>query len=208
MKKTILSLVALLGLSACSGLLPSLVGEPPALLQITAPQSIASTEPLSRKQLLIDVPVASAGIDTPRVAIIQGDGTMAYYKNVSWTDRVPVMYQTLLVESFGVSGKLPAVGRENVGLRADYLLKTDLLAFEASYKAGAVPVVKVSLTAKLIGMPRRLIVAGNTFSAEVEAENDSVLAVRDAFQQASDKAVSQLVNWTLNELDEQQQRRR
>lgn len=195
-------------LSGCSGLLPSLAGDPPALYELQAPAAIETTSPVVTKQVLIDVPMASAGIDTPRIALIDASGTMAYYKNVSWTDRAPVMFQTLLVDAFGNSGKLPAVGRENVGLRADYLLKTDLSAFSASYRAGSVPTVTVAISAKLITMPRRMIAAGQVFTAEVPASDDSVLAVRDAFQAATNQALSQLVNWTLQQLQEPARRRR
>ena len=44
----------------------------------------------------------------------------------AWTDRVPAMIQTLLVASFENTGKIVAVGRESVGLRADFLLKTEI----------------------------------------------------------------------------------
>lgn len=208
MKRIIAACLLFVPLAGCSNLLPNLVGEPPALYELRAPEQIASSQPLSTKQLLIDVPMASAGIDTPRVALIQPDGTMAYYRNVSWTDRTPVMLQTMLVEAFGNSGRLPAVGRENVGLRADYLFKTDIVAFEASYRNGAVPTVRVAINAKIITMPRRMIMSGRVFTAEVEAEQDSVLAVRDAFQQASGQVLTELVNWTLGELKENTRQRR
>lgn len=202
------ALVLLLALTGCSGLLSSLAGDPPALYELRAPGAITTTAPLVTKQLLIDVPMSSAGIDTPRIALVQPDGTMAYYKDVSWTDRAPVMMQTLLVDAFGNSGKLPAVGRENVGLRADYLLKTDLAAFQASYAAGAVPTITVSISAKIISMPRRMIATGRVFTAEVAASSDTTLAVRDAFQQATSEALAQLVDWTLTELKEPARRRR
>lgn len=208
MLRQFLSAVLVLALSGCSGLLSELAGDPPALYELQAPASVDTTSPVVTKQLLIDVPMASAGVDTPRIALIDASGTMAYYKNVSWTDRAPVMFQTMLVEAFGNSGKLPAVGRENVGLRADYLLKTDLSAFSASYEKGPVPVITVSLNAKLITMPRRMIAAGQVFTARVQAEGDTVLAVRDAFQSASNQALSQLVNWTLAQLQEPARRRR
>ncbi len=208
MKKLLAICLSVIPLAGCSNLLPSLVGEPPALYELRAPDKIETTSALVDKQLLIDVPMASAGIDTPRVALIQSDGTMAYYKNVSWTDRTPVMLQTMLVEAFANSGRLPAVGRENVGLRADYLFKTDIVAFESNYRNGPVPTIRVSISAKIITMPRRMIMTGEVFTAEVEAQNDSVLAVRDAFQAASGQVLSQLVNWTLEELKENQRRRR
>jgi cholesterol transport system auxiliary component len=200
-------LATLFLLTGCAGMLPDLVGDPPALFELRAPAQVSVEAASSDKQLLVDVPVASAGIDTPRMALVQQDGTLAYYKNVSWTDRAPIMMQTVLVTAFDRSGKLPAVGRENVGLRADYLLKTDIVDFQADYGAGAPPMVKVTLNAKLIGMPRRIILAGREFNGQFQAEKDDVVAVQKAFQQASDQAMTDLVAWTLQELRSDARRR-
>ena len=203
MMKRFISLALLLGLlTGCSGLLPDMVGKAPALYEVRPLEQVTSTAPASDRQLLIDIPVASAGIDTPRMALMQADGTLAYYKDVSWTDRAPVMFQTLLVNSFGRSNKLPAVGRDNVGLRADYLLKTDLSHFEADYTAGTPPVVKVTLTARLIIMPRRVIVGGKEFAGMVTAKSDDIADVAKAYQDATDEAVLQLIDWTLVQLNE------
>lgn len=196
------SLLLLASLSACS--LTDLAGEPPSLYQLVAPKSAseaAAAASVLEDQLLIDVPMASAGIDSPRVALKQADGTLGYFRDVSWTDRVPVMYQTLLVDAFDNSGRLPAVGRENVGLRADYLLKTDLAGFEADYTGGKPPLVRVALRAKLIVMPRRIIVANQGFAAEVKAEGEEMGQISVAFQQASDQVLRQLVVWTLDEIE-------
>ncbi len=194
------SLLLVASLSACS--LTDLAGDPPSLYQLTAPKAASETAaPVLQDQLLIDVPMASAGIDSPRVALKQADGTLGYFRDVSWTDRVPVMYQTLLVDSFDHSGRLPAVGRENVGLRADYLLKTDLANFEADYTSGKPPLVRVSLRAKLIVMPRRIIVANQGFEAEVKADGEEMRQISTAFQQASDQVLQQVVAWTLTEIE-------
>lgn len=196
----VFSFLLLASLSACS--LTDLAGEPPSLYQLAAPKSaFEAVAPVLRDQLLIDVPMASAGIDSPRVALKQADGTLGYFRDVSWTDRVPVMYQTLLVDAFDNSGRLPAVGRENVGLRADYLLKTDLASFEADYTGGKPPLVRVSLRAKLIVMPRRIIVANQGFAAEVKVEGEEMGQISAAFQQASDQVLRQLVVWTLAEIE-------
>lgn len=200
MLRKVFSLLLLASLSACS--LTDLAGEPPSLYQLTAPKSASeAAASVLKDQLLIDVPMASAGIDSPRVALKQADGTLGYFRDVSWTDRVPVMYQTLLVDSFDNSGRLPAVGRENVGLRADYLLKTDLASFEADYTNGKPPLVRVSLRTKLIVMPRRIIVANQGFAAEVKAEGEEMAQISEAFQQASDQVLRQLVVWTLAEIE-------
>lgn len=193
--------VVLLSLTGCSGMLADLAGAPPSLYELTAPEGLAPEAKVVKSQVLLDIPLSSAGIDTPRIALINADGTMAYFKDITWTDRAPVMYQTLLVNAFDRSGKLPAVGRENVGLRADYLIKTDLAALQVEYDKAGVPVANVSLNAKLISMPRRIIISGGSFSAKIPAESDTIPALRKALQQASDQAVGQLVSWTLTELD-------
>lgn len=196
MFRSFAALLLVSGLTACT--LTDLAGEPPSLYQLSTPDTSATaTGPVLQDQLLIDVPMASAGIDTPRIALKQSDGTLGYFKNVSWTDRVPVLYQTLMVEAFDRSGHLPAVGRENVGLRADYLLKTDLADFQADYTSGKPPVVKVTLRGKLIVMPRRIIVASEAFTAEVKAEGEGMAQISAAFQKASDQVLYALVNWTL-----------
>ncbi len=201
MKKTALFLPLLL--TACSGLLPDLVGQPPALYELRPPAEVAVSAPPSDRQLLIDVPVSSAGIDSPRIALMAADHTLAYYKDVSWTDRAPVLFQSLLITAFDRSQKIPAVGRDNVGLRADYLLKTDLVDFQADYTAQTPPTIKVAVTAKLIAMPRRIILAGKEFSAEVPAQTDDMGNVQLAFQQASDAVLTQVVDWTLGQLAQQ-----
>lgn len=192
--------LALFALTACSGILPDLVGEPPALYELKPIEKVQVDTPYTDKQLLIDVPVSSAGIDSPRIALRQADGTLAYYKDVSWTDRAPIMVQTMLITAFDRSGKIPAVGRDNVGLRADYLLKTDMVEFQADYSAGTPPMVKVALTGKLIAMPRRVILAGQEFSAAIQAETDDLAGVQKAYQQASEQVLGDTVRWTLGHL--------
>ena len=60
------------------------------------------------------------------------------------------------------------VGRDTIGLRADYVLKSELREFQAEY-AGAndsnPPRIHVRINAKLVAMPRRTIEAGKTFEA-------------------------------------------
>ena len=70
---------------------------------------------------------------------------------VAWTDNAPLMVQTLMIESFESSRAITAVGREGVGLRPDYVLKTDLREFEAIYEEGSPnPVIWVRINAKVV----------------------------------------------------------
>ena len=60
-----------------------------------------------------------------------------YYARSGWADRAPLMVQTLMIESFENSKKIVSVGRESIGLRADFILKTELRELQAVYYNGA-----------------------------------------------------------------------
>ena len=108
----------------------------------------------------------------------------------------------LLIESFENSNRIVAVGREATGLRSDFVLKTDLRDFHAEYDgdpARSPARVQVRIAAKLVRMPRRLIVAGDTFEAEVKAESPAFSDAIKAFDHALDMVMRRIVEWTLRQ---------
>jgi cholesterol transport system auxiliary component len=107
------------------------------------------------------------------------------------------MIQTLVVESFENSGKIVAVGRESLGLRADFVLKLELREFQSDYSGGAVPNAHVRLNAKLVRMPQRTIVGSQSFEAKVGANADRIEDIVAAFDSALGKTLKDLVLWTL-----------
>ena len=107
------------------------------------------------------MPNAATSLDTPRIALQRTPFTLEYYANVAWTDNSPIMVQTLLIESFEGTRSV-IVGREGMGLRPDYVLKTDLREFEAIYEDGSPnPIIWVRINAKVVKMPSRLGWAGS-----------------------------------------------
>src|SRR3546814_18435853 len=90
------------------------------------------------------------------------------------------MIQTLMIESFENSRKIVSVGRESIGLRADFILKSELRELQAVYYNGGLPEAWVSINAKLVQMPRRAIIASKSFDAKVTAEADPLQAVANA----------------------------
>lgn len=191
--------LGILFLSGCSNLLPNLAGEPPALYELNPPQSSDfspdTTTQAITSQILIDIPQSSAGIDTPRIAFMRNDNTLGYYSDVSWTDRAPVMFQTLLVNSLQNSGRFLAIGRENMGLRGDYLLKVNLNALQTDYRDSAHITAKASITVNLVAMPRRVIVRSATFSAITPVHDDGMPSIYQALNHASQDVLAKTTNW-------------
>lgn len=182
-----------LGLAGCAALVP---GDAPQLYVLSPKSSFEESLPHVDWQLIVELPVAAAGLNTTRIAVSRTPLTMEYYARANWTDRAPVLVQTLLIESFENSGKIVSVGRESIGLRSDYVLKTELREFEA-VEDGTRTLAHVRLNAKLIKMPERSIIATTTVERKVPVEIRGIDGVVAAFDDALGKVMRRIVEWTL-----------
>ncbi len=187
---------ALALVAGCTGVLPGR-GEPPRLFTLTPKSTFADDLPRADWQLVIEEPVAAESLDTSRIAVQHTALSLQYYKQVRWTERAPLMVQTLLVESFENTGKIVAVGRLSTDLRADYVLKTDLREFQAEYRGNEAPVARVRLIAKLVKLPERAIIAAHAAEEVVPAKSSEIEDVVMAFDEALGKVLKSIVEWTL-----------
>jgi cholesterol transport system auxiliary component len=192
-------LLGMLFLAGCA--LPGF-SPPPQLFTLTPKNTFTEGLPTVTDQILIEIPVAAAGLDTGRIALNRSATTLDYFAGVSWTDRAPAMVQTLMVESFENSGRAVSVGRDTIGLRADYVLKSELREFQAEY-AGPddpnPPRIHVRINAKLVAMPRRNIEASKTFEALEPARSTAFQDIIAAYDDALGKVLRRLVEWSLIE---------
>jgi len=185
-----------LTLAGCELAVPG-QGPPPALYRLTPKSTFGEGLPVVDWQLVLEIPVADAGLSTTRVALQMTPTQLEYYARSSWTDRAPLMVQTLMIESFENSGHIIAVGRESVGLRADYILKSELREFQAEYFHGTLPSVRVAINAKLVKLPRRTIIGSESFEAMAEAKADTLNDIILAYDEALGSVLKDLVAWTL-----------
>jgi cholesterol transport system auxiliary component len=189
--------VATLAIATAACALPG-AGEPPQLYTLTPKSTFDPNLPRVEWQLVVERPVASAGINTQRIAVQRSPVTLDYFARANWTDQAPALVQTLLIESFENTGKIRAVTRESSQLRADYVLQIELREFQAEYdQAGLPPQAHVRLNGKLIRMPDRTIIANQTSDRLVRAERNEMEAVVLAFDDALGKAMKQMVEWAL-----------
>ncbi|HMK68870.1 MAG TPA: ABC-type transport auxiliary lipoprotein family protein [Stellaceae bacterium] len=182
-------------LAACSSPLGG--GPPPQLYTLTPARDFPAGLPSAKGQLLIEVPVAPGGLDTDRIALMRNPVMLDNFAGSAWADRAPLMVQTLLVESFENSGKIGAIGRESLALRADWILKPELRNFAAEYDSSGAPTARIRLALKLVRMPERGIVSERTFEAEQRAEQNAILSVVEAFDAALHRAMQDIVAWAL-----------
>jgi cholesterol transport system auxiliary component len=189
------ALVLALGLAGCS----TFTAPPPSLYVLQPKTTYDTNLPTVGYQLVVAVPDSPQSLDSARIALARSPTTIDYFANSAWTDRAPVMVQALLVESFENTRKIVSVGRDTSGLRADYVLLTDLRDFEARYYEGTSkpPQVRVRITAKLIKMPEREIIGGLDAVKTSDAEKNDIDSIVAAFGEATGNAMKMVVQWTL-----------
>ncbi|MBI1239790.1 MAG: hypothetical protein GC199_10675 [Alphaproteobacteria bacterium] len=187
-----------LALGGCSvGLIQG--GEPDDLYDLTpAHPDIARAAPVSW-QLVIEEPSSPNSIDTDRIAIRPAPREVKYVAGAKWADRAPALIQTLLVETFENSGGIIAVGRRVIGLSGDYILKSDLRAFEAERTAEGKTAIHFRLHAKLLRVLSGTIIASRSFDGVATAASDQPRDIVAAFDQAVGPRLAELVTWTLRE---------
>jgi len=188
-------------LASCSLSLPG-TGEPPRIFVLSPKSTFDENIPVVDWQLLIDAPIAAAGLNTSRIALRQSQIELEYYANAAWTDAAPKMIQRLVIESFENSGKIVSVGRQAVGLRADFILATELREFQAEYEGkgdNEPPDIRIRFNAKLVKMPQRSIVASKTYDYLLPAPGTDLVSVVLGYDAALGKILKRLVAWAIDE---------
>ncbi|MCP4327161.1 MAG: hypothetical protein GY791_01825 [Alphaproteobacteria bacterium] len=199
-----------LSIAGCTGSLLPGQEPPPKLYDLTPKSTFEEGLPTASWQLLVESPVAAAGINTTRIALKRTPTTLDYFAKAEWTDRAPALVQTLVIESFENTDKIISVGRETVALRSDYSLKLELREFQANYYDAddkpiddptAAPTVDVRINAKLVKMPERLIIASTTFGFKIASPSNTLDDIVLAFNDALGKVLKRVVGWTLKTVD-------
>ena len=118
-----------LGLPGCTAL--------NALNQAALPRDTYELQPVaataggvrSSRTLLVLEPTAPAAIATDRILIKQDPLSVTYLPDARWSDEVPQMVQSVLIQSLAASGGLGFVGLQGAGPVPDSVLLTRIDAF-------------------------------------------------------------------------------
>ena len=198
---TIFALSMLTLVSGCAGILQT-VSKPVSIYTPTPKSTFSEALPRVDWQLIVEVPIANESLNTPRIALRHNPVSVQYYNSAKWTERAPVVIQGLLIESFENTGKIIAVGRKSIELRADYILTSELREFQAEYDGDGPPLVRVRLIAKLIKFRQRTIIAAHAAEHVARARSNAMVDIVYAFDEALGKVIKSIVEWTLTAPEE------
>ena len=145
-----------------------------------------------RGQLVVAEPTALSVLNTDRI-VIRTQGEIAYLSRAQWSDRLPRLVQSRIVEGFENGSRLRAVGTPGDKLAADYQLVTEVRAFHLS--VASAPMAEVEISAKVVTDRGGRVLAAKVFRASVPAAStegpDAVSALDEAFQ----RVITDLVVW-------------
>ncbi|HEV2303803.1 MAG TPA: ABC-type transport auxiliary lipoprotein family protein [Stellaceae bacterium] len=189
------ALATMLALGACS----SLFGGPPEnLYRLASRHSFPASLPRRDVRLVVDVPGASPGLDTTRIALIRPPVSFDYFADSAWTARAPLVVHAALLESFENSRRLTVLDRDSFEAGSDFVLRTELRHFEAEYdSAAAPPQARVAIRVRLVSAGERRIVAEAAFAGREKAAANDVPHVVAALNDALGGVIDEIVAWTL-----------
>lgn len=198
MKLGLFVFAAALALVGCSDILPK-PAPPPALYRLTAATSFAAAAS-APVQLEIAAPTAEAALDTTRIALSRSPTTLDYFADAAWTDRLPVVLQARLLDSFDNAHRLIALAGAASAAHGDAVLTIELRHFEAQYAGAGPPRWRIELTADIISAADRKVIATRTFTGEAAAAQNDMTAIVDAADEAWRGVATEIVDWAVDTL--------
>jgi cholesterol transport system auxiliary component len=150
------------------------------------------------RQILVAQPTALRALDSEQIVIRVSPSEIQYLSRAQWSDKLPRMVQSKLVEAFENSGKLGGVGVPGQGLAIDYQVVSDIRSFEIDTAGGSQAVVEIS--AKILNDRSGSVRAQKVFRQAVPAAGGSNEAFVKSLDRAFSTVTAQIVDWTLHSI--------
>ncbi|WP_158813396.1 ABC-type transport auxiliary lipoprotein family protein [Methylocapsa sp. S129] len=146
-----------------------------------------------RAQIAIREPLASQDLDSQRILVRTGPEAVAYLAGAQWSDRLPALVQTRLVQTFQNAQLVQSVARAGSGFTPDYSLELDIRAFELDAKGAQ---ADVDIAAKIVDDRGGRIVAARIFKMQVPAGGTDGAQASVALNAALSTVMAQIVAFT------------
>ncbi|MER8900465.1 ABC-type transport auxiliary lipoprotein family protein [Mesorhizobium sp. M0772] len=186
------SAAVLLGLTLAG--CAALGGKPAPLdtFELSAPSIDAHGH--SRRQILIAQPSALKALDSQNIVIKPSDRSIQYLKGAQWADRLPLIVQARLAETFQRSGSFAGVGKPGEGLAIDYQLIVEIRSFEVRVNGGEH--AEVNLFVRILNDRNGEVRASKSFTASAPVSGSGNPAYVNALDSAFGEAAKDIVSWT------------
>ncbi|TPI51146.1 ABC transporter [Mesorhizobium sp. B2-4-9] len=148
----------------------------------------------SRRQILIAQPSALKALDSQNIVIKPSPRSIQYLKGAQWADRLPLIVQARLAETFQRSGSFAGVGKPGEGLAIDYQVIVEIRSFEVRVDGG--DHAEVDLFVRILNDRNGEVRASKSFTATAPVSGSGNQGYVGALDAAFGDAAKQIVRWT------------
>jgi cholesterol transport system auxiliary component len=168
-------------LAACAG------GSVPDTFDLSAAKP-APARP-THAQLRVAEPIASIDLDSDRILVRTGPQQVATLAGAKWSDRLPLLVQSRLTQTFENANLLREVGRRPT-TTADYELDLDIRKFELDADQKQ---VAVDVAAKIVSIKSGRVAAAQIFTASAPVGSTDGAETAAALDGALSSVMKQIV---------------
>ena len=172
--------------AACGG------GAPVTTFDLTAPRGGRRFGGAPRGQIVVAEPAAIQTLEADRILVRDASGTVSYIGGGQWADRLPKLIQARLINTFENASKLKAVSRPGERVSPDYMLTTEIRAFQIATPAGE---AFVEVSARLVHDRSGRIAAGRVFSSRVPVARVDAAHAANGLDRALSNVLLDIVRW-------------
>jgi len=183
-----------LALGGCVTIFPK--EEPEQLYRFASASTPPSSGQVARYAVLEDAIDFDRMASTDRILTVTGD-EVAYIKGGRWAVAAPLMFDSAVQSAFNEAGGPDRLISAGEATRPDFVLKLDVLRFEARYDQGptAAPTVIIRVHAALNRGADHAPIGDQTFEVKVPAADNRIGAIAGGFDQATTQVLGQVVAW-------------
>jgi cholesterol transport system auxiliary component len=147
--------------------------------------------------LVVSVPRARPGFDSPRMAYVQRSYTLEFFAHSRWVDAPPRLLGPLIVSCLGQTGGFQAVALGPTGVAADWRLDADIEYLQQEFTESSSR-VRVGLRIQVVDLGRGAILGQRYFERVAPAPSDDPYGGVVATNQALGAVLAEVAQWTVS----------
>ena len=165
---------------------------PQVVYDLTAPNTFPAINKEAKGQLAVAEPTALILFDTRKILVRPVPSDDPTFAKAEWSDNVPKLLQSKIIQTFENAGLSRAVSRPTEGATADRQLAIDIRKFQISVSPE--PMAEIEFAARILSDNGRIVEA-NIFQAVVPTKEMNAPSAAAALDEAFGKCATELVVW-------------
>ncbi|MFZ4761742.1 MAG: ABC-type transport auxiliary lipoprotein family protein [Alphaproteobacteria bacterium] len=192
----------LLGLGGCAS---DLKGPEPQLYRLDFSRAFTLALPNNNKPnnkveavIAVDKPQVSGKMAGNRLSVSLPENRQNIIAGVGWVDNIPNLLQQGLAERLVQSGVFPNSFAARPGVRSDFMVKWNLLRFEAVYAQSpikAAPTAIVEAEFFVVSIPTGKLLGRYRHATEITAKTSAIVDIVNALETASISLFDGVAPW-------------